>query len=36
MSEENKKKEPKLPSFFEMARNFAGDLASYVAKGAPM
>jgi len=33
MSEEKKK--PTLPSMFEMARNFAGDLASYIAKGAP-
>lgn len=35
MSEENKDKKPKLPSFFEMARSFAGELANYVANGAP-
>ena len=35
MSEEDKNKKPRLPSFFEMARNFAGELANYVAQGAP-
>ena len=34
MEEENKEK-PKLPSFTTMAKNFAKDLAKYVAQGAP-
>ena len=31
----NKKEKPKLPSFITMAKNFAGELAKYVAEGAP-
>ena len=34
MTEENKE-EPKLPSFFDMAKNFAKDLKKYVENGAP-
>ena len=34
MEEENKK-EPKLPSFATMAKNFAKDLTKYIAQGAP-
>ena len=33
MSEKDKKQE--LPSFFQMAKNFAADLSKYVAQGAP-